>query len=157
MKSIRLTIILLTVLAFALPVPASDEMTVGNFIRRLAQTKDLPAADARIAVDSLRAVGIRLPFELELSARLTEGDVARISRALGLAVSTNRPDAGFSSEQVDRFFASLRVELTLAAEAGAGNRERTSVNGQPFNPYMKGKGGSKGKKKGHDFKPTEPE
>ncbi len=157
MKSIRPAIVLLVVLALALPVPASDEMTVGSFVRRLAQSKNLNAADARIAVDSLRGAGIRLPSDLELSARLTEGDVARISRTLGLAVSTNRPDAGFSSEQVDRFFASFRVELTLAADGGAGNSARGNENSSPFNPYVKGKGGSKGKKRGHDFTPTEPE
>lgn len=156
MKSIRPAIVLLTVLALALPVPASDEMTVGNFVRRLAQAKNLIAADARIAVDSLREAGIRLPSDLMLSARLTEGDVARISRALGLAVSTNRPDAGFSSEQVDLFFASFRVELTLTADGGAGDSARGG-NGSPFNPYLKGKGGGKGKKKGHDFTPAEPE
>ncbi|TDI47476.1 MAG: hypothetical protein E2P01_06905 [Acidobacteria bacterium] len=157
MKSIRPTIILLTVLALALPVPASDEMTVGNFVRRLARSKNLKAADARIAVDSLHEAGIRLPSDLALSTRLTEGDVARIARALGLAVSTNRPDAGFSSEQVDLFFASFRVELTLAVDGGAGNSARGNGDGSPFNPYMKGKGGSKGKKKGHDFRPAEPE
>lgn len=157
MKSIRPTIILLTVLAFALPVLASDEMTVGNFVQRLARSKNLKAADARIAVDSLHEAGIRLPSDLALSTRLTEGDVARIARALGLAVSTNRPDAGFSSEQVDLFFASFRVELTLAVDGGAGHSARGSRDGSPFNPYMKGKGGSKGKKKGHDFRPSEPE
>ena len=157
MKSIKPAIVLLTVLALALPVPASDEMTVRDFVRRLAQFKNLNAADARIAVDSLYGAGIRLPSDLALSAQLTEGDVARISRALGLAVSTNRPEAGFSSEQVDLFFTSFRVELTLAVDGGARNIDRGNASGVPFNPYTKGKGGGKGKKRGHDFTPSEPE
>ncbi len=157
MKSIKPTIILLTVLALALPVLASDEMTVGNFVQRLARSKNLNAADARIAVDSLHEAGIRLPSDLALSTRLTEGDVARIARTLGLAVSTNRPDAGFSSEQVDLFFASFRVELTLAVDGGAGNSARRTWDGSPFNPYTKGKGGGKGKKKGRSLMPAEPE
>ena len=157
MKSIKPAIVLLTVLALASPVPASDEMTIGSFVQRLAQFKNLNAADARIAVDSLYGAGIRLPSDLALSARLTEGDVARISRALGLAVSTNRPDAGFSSDQVDRFFESFRVELTLAADGDASHSALGNGNDPSFNPYTKGKGGGKGKKKGHDFKPTEPE
>jgi hypothetical protein len=157
MKSIRPAIVLLAILALTLPVPASDEITVGSFVRRIAQSKNLDAADARVAIDSLYGAGIRLPSDLELSARLTEGDVARISRALGLAVSTNRPDAGFSGEQMDRFFTSFRVELTLAADAGAGGSARGNGNAQPFDPYAKGKGGSKGKKRGDGATPTEPE
>ena len=130
MKTIRLTILLLTVVAFAWPVRASDEVTVGSFIQRLAQSKNLNSADARIAVDALGEIGIRLPPELELSAKLTEGDVARVSRALGLAVSTNRPDAAFSGEQVDRFFASFRVELAVAADASAGTGPRATGGGR---------------------------
>jgi len=111
----------------------------------------------RAHAEALREAGIRLPSDLMLSARLTEGDVARISRALGLAVSTNRPGAGFSGQQVDKFFASFRVELTLAPDGGDLDSARGAVAGTQFNPYTKGKGGSKGKKRGHDFTPTEPE
>ncbi len=157
MKSIVLTVLVLTAMALAWPASASDEVTVGDFIQRLAQEKHLNSADARIAIESLGEAGIHLPPDLELSTRLTEGDVARISRALGLAVSTNRPGAGFSGQQVDKFFASLRVELTLAPDGGDLDSARGAVSGTQFNPYTKGKGGSKGKKRGHDFTPTEPE
>ena len=153
----RLTTLLLIVVVFALPASASDEVTVGSFVQRLAQSKNLNSADAQIAVESLGEAGIRLPPDLELSTRLTEGDVARISRALGLAVSTNRPDSEFSDKQVDKFFASFRVELTLALDGGDSNDARGIGAGAQFNPYTKGKGGSKGKKRGHDFTPTEPE
>jgi hypothetical protein len=158
MKLNRLTTFLLIVLAFALPTSASGVVTVGSFVQRLAQSKNVNSADARVAVESLREAGIRLPLDLDLSAPLTEGDVARISRALGLAVSTNRPGSGFSGEQVDKFFASFRVELALASDGGAANSARGTRLGAPLNPYTKGKGGSsKGKKRGHDFTPTEPE
>lgn len=157
MNLFRQTITLLALLALALPAVAAADTTVGVFVQRLAQSKKLDATDARIAADTLRQAGVHLPVDLELSARLTEGDVARISRALGLAVSTNRPDAGFSGEQVDRFFESFRVELTLAAGGEAANGSPGRMAGTPFNPYTKGKGGSKGKKRGHPITPTEPE
>jgi hypothetical protein len=148
---------LLIVVVFTLPASASEEVTVGSFVQRLAQSKKIDSHNARLAVEALSQAGIQLPPDLELSARLTEGDVARISRALGLAVSTNRPNSGFSGEQVDKFFASFRVELALAPDGGALNGAHEARAGAQFDPYTKGKGGSKGQKRGHDFTPTEPE
>ncbi len=152
----RVTMTILTLFALCLPVVAAEEPTVGSFIQRLAGAKNLDAADEKIAAETLHASGVRLPADLEFSKPLTEGDVARISRALGLAVSTNRPTAGFSNDQVDRFFSSFRVELALTANGGAQNPVRSPAAG-PFNPYEKGKGGAKGKKRGRDFTPSEPE
>ena len=157
MRLNRLVTLLLVVVVFTLPAMASNEVTVGSFVQRLAQSKKIDSSSARLAVGALSQAGIQLPPDLELSARLTEGDVARISRALGLAVSTNRPDSGFSGEQVDKFFASFRVELALAPNGGTVNGAHETRAGAQFDPYVKGKGGSKGKKKGHDFTPSEPE
>jgi len=155
MKSFRLSAVLLLVVLFAVPASAT-EVTVGTFVERLAQSKNLDATDARIAVRQLRDAGIHLPSDLVLSDRLTEGDVARISRALGLNVSTNRPGAGFSGEQMDVFFASYQVERALAADTSL-DGVRSTGSGPPFNPYAKGKGGGKGKKRGHYVVPSDPE
>lgn len=160
MNSTRRTIVLIACLTLALPVVAAEEASVGSFVQRLAEAKNLDAADAEIAAASLRGAGISIPADLRLTETLTEGDVARISRTLGLDVSTNRPDAVFSSRQVEQFFSAFRVgealrgELTLASDPYPGEAGATSP---AFDPYLKGRGGSKGKKKGHGFTPTEPE
>jgi hypothetical protein len=148
-----LSIALLLVVA-AMPAFAADA-TVGSFVIKLAKARNLAATDARIATDSLRGVGMRLPASLDHSKQLTEGEVARIARMMGINVSTSTPDDSFSSEQVDRFFVSFGSDLggsTVTTNGGDGDDD-----GPAFNPYSKGKGGSKGKKKGHDFTPTEPE
>jgi hypothetical protein len=149
--------------ALALFVPAlAANDTVGSFVQRMAQAKNLNATDARIAADSLAAVGVHLPANLDYNERLTEGDVTKIARAAGLNVTTNRPDAVFGGDQVDQFF--LTFQTDIGAPVKGGGIEETTArstgnngNGPAFNPYSKGKGGSKGKKKGHDFTPTEPE
>jgi len=153
----RPAIVLLTLLALTLPATASDETNVGSLVQRLAQAKNVDATDARIAVDSLRDVGVELPADLDLAARLTEGEVARISRSIGLNVSTNRPEALFSKNQLDRFFESFQVELALRSDTPAGGGLRPNAEGRSFDPFTKGKGGMKGKKKGHGSAPTEPE
>jgi hypothetical protein len=158
MKTISRVVVIVAVLALALPTFAASDITVGSFVQKLAQSKNLNATDARIAADSLRAVGVRVPTDLRLTAPLTEGDVARIARAAGLNVSTNRPEANFTGDQVNQFISTFGADLALVGSGdsvSAQNHE--DGNGPVFNPYSKGKGGSKGKKKGHDFTPTEPE
>jgi hypothetical protein len=150
----------------ATPALAANQATVGDFIIELAKAKRLNAADSRIAVDSLSAVGVRLPADVALNERLTEGEVARISRFAGLAVATSRPDAPFSRLQVERFFASFSGELS---QTGATTRacdpavENCDNPGNPdpdpqapFDPFAKGKGKKKGKAKVART-PTEPE
>jgi len=156
MKSLRCTVAMIGVLALCLPALAADEVTVGNFVQRLADSKNLESTDGWTALASLRAAGVSMPADLQLTEPLTEGHVARISRALGLDVSTNRPDRAFSVEQVDRFFSAFRVEAALRGELQPGSG-RSGERTPPFNPYSKGKGGGKGKKKGHGFTPSEPE
>ena len=148
-----LTLALLFVVA-ATPTFAADA-TVGNFVVKLAKARNLAATDARLAADSLRGVGIRVPAGTDFNATLTEGDVARLSRLFGLTVTTTTPSNTFSTEQVDRFFVTFGSDL--GGSAYATNSDDGDDDGPAFNPYSKGKGGSKGKKKGHDFTPTEPE
>ena len=108
--------------------------------------------------DALRGIGVRVPPNMNYSARLTEGDVARLARSFGLNVTTTTPDNSFTTEQVDTFFATFGSDITTKLTGSNGQDMRDSENsGPPFNPYSKGKGGDKGKKKGHDFTPTEPE
>ncbi len=106
----------------ALVATSAAEVTVGQFVQRLAQAKNLTATDPQVAVDSLAAEGIRLPASLNLSARLTEGDVTRISRAVGIKVSANDPDATFSTEQADQFFDVFGADLGGTSDSGIGTR-----------------------------------
>ena len=156
MRNIRPTILLAAILLWPLSLTASEAVTVGEFVQKLAEAKKVESSAPQVALDALDEIGVRLPSGLDLTAGLTEGDVARISRSLGLAVSTNRPETGFSAEQVDKFFTSFRVEFALGADQDAGSRVPAAVTGR-FDPYTKGKGSGKGKRRGHDFRPTEPE
>lgn len=154
-KRLGALFVAIALVAVALPAFAANEATVGQFVVKLAQARNLGATDARVAVDSLRGVGVRLPADLNFSAQLTEGDVARLSRAVGINVTTANPDNSFTNDQVDQFFSAFAVNLQN--NAGGDELAPADEDGPPFNPYSKGKGGSKGKKKGHDFTPTEPE
>lgn len=165
-----LTVLLAT--AMAMPVLGADDgntMTVGRFVQRLAQSHQLEATDPAAAAGALERVGIRLPQNLDFQKTLTERDVATIGRSAGLDVTTNRPDATFGRDRVERFFMTFASEFTpvpgkvggeeVVARGGAtpdGESGNSNGNGPPFDPYTKGKGGSKGKKKGHRS-PTDPE
>ena len=161
MKNVnRIGALVLAGLLVVAPVFAAGDMTVGGFVVKLAKAKNLNATDSRIALDSLAGIGIVLPGDMKLSQRLTEGDVARISRLAGLNVTTTQPTAPFDQEQVERFFGTFSIELAPGFGGGGGGAETNNHDdggGPAFNPYAKGKGGSKGQKKGHDFTPDEPE
>ena len=171
-KSGRLSAtVLASALVVALALPAvAGEVTVGKFVQRLAQEKNLNATDAQIAVESLAAVGIRLPADLKLNRRLTERDVARIAQASGVNVTTANPSAPFDDDQVERFMVTFSIELgpglggegpgETHGDGDPGNEDHGNAQdggGPAFDPYAKGKGGSKGKKKGHSVTPSEPE
>ena len=164
-RLIAVTATLGMLVAVAVPAFAADA-TVGRFIQQLAKVKNLNATDAQIALDSLQAVGVRLPAGIELGKRLTEADVAVISRAAGLRVTSSNPDAPFTEEKVERFFLSFASELASGSEGdafattdenpGAGSGPGNGESGPPFDPFSKGKGNGKGKGKGSET-PTEPE
>ena len=156
-------------IAFSLVVPVyAASVTVGDFVTELARVKQLDAVDAQTAADSLAAAGIRIPSDLDLGKQLTEADVARLSQLMGLKVSSSSPDRAFSGEQVDQFFVAFGEDIaggqdddfdTRNGETPGGESGSANGNGPGFNPYTKGKGGAKGKKKGHGgpVSPTEPE
>jgi hypothetical protein len=149
------------VMAMAAPVLAAN-VTVGEFVQRVAIVKNLDATDAQVARDSLRASGVRLP-DLDLNAPLTESDVVAVSRAVGLRLTSSNPDKMFESDQVDNFFVAFTGELVNPPEELAddddwpGEGEWPDVPyGPPFDPWTKGKGKHKGWGKGHQS-PCEPE
>ena len=136
------------------PAVASD-ITVGQFIQKIARAKNLNATDARIAADSLAAVGISVPRNLRLDAPLTEGDVAAIARSAGINVRTASPDAAFGSAKADRFVSSFGGELRTANGEGREARYRKGYGegeGENENPGQ-GKGKGKGK---NGRTPTDP-
>ena len=106
----------------ALAVTVAADKTVGQFVQDLARVKKLNATDPQIAADSLAAMGLRLPAGLDFSAPLTEGDVTKISRTVGLTVSTTDPDALFTSEQVDQYFAAFSGLSGTQSSTGIGTR-----------------------------------
>jgi len=145
------------VVAVAAPAIAAN-ITVGEFVQRVAIVKNLDAIDARVATDSLRTAGVRLPADLDLNAQLTESHVVAISRALGLRLTSSNPDRIFESDQVDSYFVAFGSELVDPATASECSGEDCDGDGPAFDPWTKGKGHGwhKGWGKGHQS-PTEPE
>ena len=142
------------VIAVALAMPAvAKDATVGGFVTGLANAKGLNATSPQIAADSLANVGVRIPSGINFSKRLTEADVAQLSRLAGVNVTTTSPDRVFSDGQVSQFFQTFAGELGRGGKVGGEEADTRKVD---FDPYSKGKGGSKGKKKGHRS-PTDPE
>ena len=143
-------------LAVAVAAPAfAANITVGEFVQRVAIVKNLDATDGPVAVESLRAKGVRLPADLDLNAQLTESDVVAISRAVGLRLTSSDPDRVFESDQVESFFVAFGAEL-VDPTVSPDDDGWPSENGPPFDPWTKGKGKHKGWGKGHQS-PTEPE
>ena len=149
-------------LALVAPAMAASDITVGDFVLRLAKVKGVGSTDARVAGDALRGVGIRLPGNINYANRLTEGDVAEISRAAGFNVHTSNPDNAFTGQQSEAFFISFGDKLggddnSIKSDTnpGQGSGPGTGNGGPPFDPFTKGKHG-KGKGKGV-FTPTDPE
>ena len=79
----------LAVAAVVAPAFASN-VTVGRFYTELAKAKHISVVDAVSAEAGLRGAGYSLP-QLALDKSLTEGDVAAISKSVGLSVTTTRP------------------------------------------------------------------
>jgi hypothetical protein len=157
MRIAKLSVLAVAVLLASVALPAfaasNNDATVATFVQGMARSMNLNATDARIAADSLRAVGVRLPADLELNKRLTEADVVQISQAAGLPVNTSNPEAFFTGDQVDRFFDVFGSELTSVGNENADQTPRVAW----FDPFYKGKGKKVGwLKKGYRT-PTEPE
>ncbi len=136
--------------AGALLAPSfAGEITVGQFYSQLAQSKHLSAADAVSAEAGLRHAGVELP-KLALGQSLTEGDLAAISKALGIAVTTQQPSKTVNEAQVTTFLSGFRSQLA-GSQVGSGSPFQAVVAGEPGNS-----GSSKGLKKGHHKSTSEP-
>ena len=131
----------------------AGNVTVGRFYTELAQAKHLVSADAASAEASLRGAGFNLP-KLALSKGLTEGDMTSIAKALGLAVTTQRPSQPISQSQMDSFMVAFGSELGAPTTPG-GDQPQTQGEGTGgIDPGNSGNG--KGKKKGHNKSVSEP-
>jgi hypothetical protein len=126
-------------------------VTVGKFYTELAQAKHLVAVDGAAAETSLRGAGYNLP-QLELGKSLTEGDMTSISNALGITVTTQRPNELISESQLNTFMASFSTQLGSTKTAVTNPYQTYSQGGDPGNS-----GNGKGKKKGHNKSTSEPE
>lgn len=112
-----LSLAIALVIASAPALTAAQPMTVGQFVERIATAKNLDAANAYVAADSLAANGVRLPADIVYTDTLTEGDVVSIARTLGINVRTSDPEADFTQNQADRFLLSFSRELSSTPQA----------------------------------------
>lgn len=165
-RGVALATIMIVLLAASIDRAEAAEVTVGRFIQELALAKELDARSTATARASLAAAGLRLPTDLEDARVLTEVDVTRIARAIGLNVTTSTPGAVFDDASVDRFFAAFGGEISGGSGSGGSTAECSHPSGDcsnpgqgsgpgngnggpPFDPFSKGKGrgGTKGKGK----------
>jgi hypothetical protein len=101
----------IAVLAVTMVAPAFAEgVTVGGFYSAVAQAKRIESADAVSAEAGLRTAGFDLP-RLVLEKTLTEGDMTAISRALGVAVTTQRPSQPVTASQMSTYVAVFGARL----------------------------------------------
>ena len=165
-RSVALASILLVTFAVAIDRVGATEVTVGRFIQGLAQAKQLDAQTPTSARAALSAASVRLPDGLDDARVLTEVDVTRISRAIGLDLTTATPDAVFDETRVDRFFAAFGAEIAGGSSGGGSTAECSHPSGDcgnpgqgsgpgngngnrpPFDPFSKGKGKGSSKGKG---------
>jgi hypothetical protein len=94
----------------ALAPAFAANVTVGQFYTELAQAKHLVSVDAASAEANLRGAGFNLP-KLGLDKALTEGDMASISKALGVAVTTQRPSELITETQLNTYMASFGGQI----------------------------------------------
>jgi len=107
-----------TVLMAAQTAPAAvntGTVTVGDFVVRLADAlnpsshRDIKSLDQ--AKQFLSSQGIVLPGSLNLTASLTQADVATLTSLFGVNVETSEPSAQYSGQAVDGFLGYLRDGL----------------------------------------------
>lgn len=131
----------------AMPAMAAD-YTVGQFLVEVAKVRNIAAVDPASAERGLRQAGVSLPA-LDLNRTLTEGTVAAIATAVGVPVSTSRPDAPFGEGQVDSFISTFGPSMNSSGaqtDAAGGNDGPPKEDPQP----------GKGKSKGFYKSPSEP-
>lgn len=131
----------------AVPAFAGDEVRVGDFYKQIARFRNVAAVDGVSAERALRAQGVQLP-QLDLQKALTQGDIARISAAMGVRLMTTKPEAAATQKQVDAFTKTFGSDLSGIGGIGGGI--------QPMAPPRTDPNPDKGKSKGFFKSPTEP-
>jgi len=142
--------------AVAIPAfAASQKVTVGDLVVKIADAKGLRAVDSTTAEAALRQAGYDLP-RIDRSKSLTEGDVAAIASSVGLHVASSNPTSAFTGSQVDRFMTSMGSQIS--ATRGSVSAGTISSNDRAGNSVdtLSGSGSGKGKKKPHSKSPKKP-
>lgn len=138
---------------------ASSPATVGDFLSAYAKALkiEMPAnTSGEALVSTLRAAGVKLDAKVDVAKALSQGDVVRIGKANGLRLTTNRPAAAFSAQEISQFFTSYG--LTLGAAPAGGDDARYAASDLPPGDPNSHANTNKGTKKGRPFhSPTEPE
>src|SRR2546428_578444 len=114
-------------------------VTVGDFLKTYAKALkiELPeGASNETIITALKASGVKgLENDLNPSKGLTQGDVVRIGKANGLRLTTTKPDAGFTADEVEQFFASCGYATALRGSNG--DLDRTAGAKTPKPPKTK--------------------
>lgn len=135
-------------LAICTTVVAGDgNLTVGDFLVRIAQEGRLDVSGPAEARKVLNEQGWALP-RLDLGARLTEGDVVSIARSAGLNVVSSDPDRPFGATGVQAFLSAFGSSLDPADGRSRPQESRSGDHPDPWDhgadPREKGKGLKKG-------------
>lgn len=129
-RATRRLIVLALVALVGGTVAVAGQATTGDLLQGLADARALPAQDAATAVHSLTRAGYSLPA-LDYAKPLTEADVVRIASALGIRVTTSRPDAPFSSDQLTALVrATSKPDPVAKSEHDNGADPLTKGNGK---------------------------
>jgi hypothetical protein len=140
---------------------ASNPATVGDFLSAYAKALkiELPAnTSGEALVSTLRAAGVKLDAKVDVAKPLTQGDVVKMGKANGLRLTTNRPEAAFTTQEIGQFFTSFTSFGLFGSASAAGTDTRYAAADNPPGDPAGHANTSKGKKKGRPFTcPTEPQ
>ena len=142
----------LLVVAPAALATQEDSPTVGWLLREIATARGLSAPTEAGAAEVLEAAGITVP-SLDPAKQLTDHDVVAIGKSLGISTTTQTPDAPFTKSRARTFLSVFHNEIGGVGDDRNVTRgeDEGDEDGPPFDPA------SKGKKKGHNKSPTDPE
>ncbi len=143
MRVIRLGVPAALALALAPASALAADITVGRFYSELASAKQLGAVDQASAEAKLRQAGCPLP-KLALDKSLTEGEMAMISNALGVKVTTQRPSQPVSETQMTAYMRAFAPQINQHSAF------------DPPTPDFDGEHHGKALKKGHHKSSSEP-
>jgi hypothetical protein len=145
-RPVRVLVLILVICNLAAVPALSGENTVpttGEFLQQIALARHLPAVDGHDAARLLGESGIQLPA-LTLSLPLTEGQVAAISRSLGVVVTTSSPDGPFESSSVAAFLDLLAAQAPKQSTTSGESGPYPRPNDRAADPRTKGRGKKKG-------------